>query len=111
MVVQNAENQTLEAWRDYEDGKFQLDGNLCQGTGGTVSTIGSQSFTADRVNWPPDYSISISTGSTDGGILDQLINQTRNQLQELDAYAVKVRQQLEELENLRLLLQNRNESE
>ena len=109
MVFSNAEDETLRAWRKQEASQCLPDSNRSQGTGRASSAVGYQSLRASRANWEGSNSGNQSGGSPPGGILDRLIESTRNQLVLLDVQRDETADYLQQLEALREQLKEKTE--
>lgn len=108
MVFNDAEDEALRTRRDQKAGQRILDADGRQGVGLAGSTVGYQPLRVDRANWERPSYCDQPGGIPSGGILDQLIESTRNQLAILDVQRDKTADYLQQLEVLREQL-NRKE--
>ncbi|BAZ32356.1 hypothetical protein NIES4074_48590 [Cylindrospermum sp. NIES-4074] len=112
MVGRNAQGQAFRTRRNQENNYSQPDRDKCAGIGREGETPGDKQVAANRTNWEGQNLLGNARGAISGGIVERLIAQTRNQVEESEAHTAKLKQQLQELEELlEELTQSSNESE
>lgn len=102
MNFQNAENETPRAWGDKENRECGSNFRSCQGAGSPSEAVRNQSLRVDRTSWQGSDFASRFRGSTAGGIVIQLIEESREQL---DYHVKEVEKLTERLQGLEALQQ------
>lgn len=98
----NAKNETLATRGNQETSRYSPNLDCCRGLRLSSSAVGNQPVRAGRANWEgPGAYRTQSRRILGGGIVEQLIEEARDQLAQLEAQREKLAQRLEELEALR----------
>ena len=100
MVPTDAKSKTSRAWRDKETGGNSDDSNCYSGAGLPSRAIGHQSLRISGADRKKENFLEWARGDSPGKILDQLIEETR---QELAHHAEQVEKLAERLQGLELL--------
>ena len=102
MVGDNAKGETQRAWGDKKISRSSADHDGATGIDLASSTVRNQSLGTTRTNREGRYSVRQckSNGSLPGGILSQLINETRQQIVENEAQTKNLYERLQVFESL-----------
>lgn len=102
MVGNNAKSETQGTWGDQKISRSSTDHNSAQGTKSTSPAARNQPIRTTGANREGRYSIRQCQRNTNfpGGILSQLINETRQQIVENEAQTNKLYQRLQVFESL-----------
>jgi len=110
MNFQNAENQTPRAWGDKEGSQHGSNFRSCQGARFPSEAVRNQPLRVNRTSWQGSNFSNGSGGSTPGGIVTQLIEESREQLAHHVKEVEKLTERLEGLEALQQqLMEKTNE--
>lgn len=100
MVKTDGKSEASRIWADKEKRRASNDRRCNRRARRTGSIIWSESFSVRRINWPQANPSEDSGGSTFGGIVEQLINETFAELQETEIRAEKLQKRLNQLKIL-----------
>lgn len=100
MVQTNGKSETSRIWADKEKRRASDDRRCNRRTRRTSAIIRGKSFSVCRADWTQANSSEDSGGSTFGGIVEQLINETFAELQETELRAEKLQKRLSKLKIL-----------
>lgn len=100
MNIKNAQDKAYEARGDQEASQFRIDPRSCRGIGLSSQATRTQSLRFGRTNWKRRDFSDWPGGGNSGGILDQLIGETSEQLAFHTNQAETLRERLEGLKAL-----------
>jgi hypothetical protein len=110
MITHDAKSQTPRTWTDQEERWGGNDGGSCQGTGRDSNGFRSQSFPITGDDWTQTDPIDNTGGLTLGGTIQQLINETRDEITEISSRHERLQKRLTQLEKLLHQLENNSET-
>lgn len=106
MNFQDAENETPRAWGDKESSQHRSNSRSCEGARLASTAARNQPIRANRTIWQRSDFPNGFGGSTPGGIVNQLIEESREQL---DYHVKEVEKLTERLQGLEALQQQLTE--
>lgn len=109
MVCGNGKGKAQGAWRDQEVGRNSNDSNSYKRIRCPSRTTRHQPFRTSRKNWKKFNFTKRPGGNTSGKIVDQLIEETRQQLAHHAEQVEKLTERLQELEALEHQLTRKTE--
>lgn len=109
MVPQNAEIEAQRAWRDKETGEYGINPDGSGGIRQTGSEARGQSLSINRDDRSRGNIINQCGQATVGGIVDQLISRTYQQIEDSENRTAELKSYVIELEKLSKQLQDKSE--